>query len=41
MTKRTYSQKDGTEWVWEETTELVKLLTNLHKTKEKPAIHTL
>ena len=36
MTTRTYTQKDGTIWQWEETPELVKLLTKLHnKEKEK------
>lgn len=30
MTTRTYTQKDGTEWSWEETPELVELLKQLH-----------
>lgn len=34
MTTRTYTQKDGTEWSWEETPELVKLLKELHNSKE-------
>jgi hypothetical protein len=34
MTTRTYTQKDGTIWEWEETPELVKLLAELHS-KEK------
>lgn len=34
MTTRTYTQKDGTEWSWEETPELVKLLKELHAPKE-------
>lgn len=31
MTKRTYTQKDGTEWDWEETPELAQLLQQLQK----------
>jgi hypothetical protein len=31
MTKRTYTQKDGTIWEWEETNELVELLKQLHQ----------
>jgi hypothetical protein len=30
MTTRTYTQKDGTIWEWDETPELVKLLSQLH-----------
>ena len=30
MTKRTYTQKDGTIWEWDETTELLQLLKELH-----------
>jgi len=30
MTKRTYTQKDGTIWEWDETAELVKLLKEIH-----------
>jgi hypothetical protein len=33
MTKRTYTQKDGTVWEWEETAELSKFIKKLH-TKE-------
>jgi hypothetical protein len=33
MTKRTYTQKDGTIWEWEETPELIKILEQLHKEK--------
>ena len=36
MTKRTFTQKDGTIWEWNETTELVKLLTELHTNKSTP-----
>lgn len=35
MTTRTYTQKDGTEWSWEETPELLQLLQQLHETKEE------
>jgi hypothetical protein len=35
MTTRTYTQKDGTIWEWEETPELLKLLTEIHSEKEK------
>jgi hypothetical protein len=31
MTLRTYTQKDGTIWEWEETNELVELLKQLHQ----------
>lgn len=30
MTKRTYTQKDGTEWSWEETLEVLEALKNYH-----------
>jgi hypothetical protein len=30
MTKRTYTQKNGTIWEWEETPELLKALKELH-----------
>ena len=30
MTKRTYTQKDGTIWEWDETPELLKLLKELY-----------
>jgi hypothetical protein len=30
MTKRTYTQKDGTIWEWDETPELLRLLKELH-----------
>lgn len=36
MATRTYTQKDGTIWEWEETPELVKILSEIHK-KEKDA----
>jgi len=35
MTTRTYTQKDGTIWEWEETPELLKLLAEIHSEKEK------
>jgi hypothetical protein len=35
MTTRTYTQKDGTIWEWEETPELLKLLVEIHSEKEK------
>jgi hypothetical protein len=35
MTKRTYTQKDGTIWEWEETNELVELLKQLHQTQRE------
>ena len=31
MTQRTYTQKDGTEWTWEETPEVVKALKEYHE----------
>ena len=30
MTTRTYTQKDGTIWEWEETIELARYIKNLH-----------
>lgn len=36
MTTRTYTQKDGTIWEWNETPELLKLLTELHTNKSTP-----
>jgi hypothetical protein len=33
MTTRTYTQKDGTIWEWEETLQLLKQLEELHKQK--------
>lgn len=30
MTVRTYTQKDGTIWEWEETAELAQYIKNLH-----------
>lgn len=38
MTKRTYTQKDGTIWEWDETPELLKLIEELHSNKESPRI---
>lgn len=35
MTTRTYTQKDGTVWEWEETPELIKLLEEIHKKEQK------
>jgi hypothetical protein len=35
MTTRTYTQKDGTVWEWEETKELVKILKQIHKNKNE------
>jgi hypothetical protein len=34
MALKTYTQKDGTIWEWEETSELVKLLLKIHNRKE-------
>lgn len=31
MTKRTYTQKDGTIWEWEETQEVIEALKKLHE----------
>jgi hypothetical protein len=36
MTTRTYTQKDGTIWEWNETPELLKLLKELHTDKPTP-----
>jgi hypothetical protein len=33
MTKRTYTQKDGTIWEWDETPELLQLLKEIHADK--------
>lgn len=33
--KRTYEQKDGTIWEWEETNELVEQLKQLHQPKSE------
>lgn len=33
MTTRTYTQKDGTIWEWEETLQLLRQLEELHKQK--------
>jgi len=33
MTKRTYTQKDGTIWEWNETPELLRLLKELYTNK--------
>ena len=30
MATRTYTQKDGTIWEWEETPELLNILTQIH-----------
>ncbi len=35
MTKRTYTQKDGTIWEWKETNELVELLKKLHQSQRE------
>jgi hypothetical protein len=35
MTTRTYTQKDGTIWEWEETNELVELLKELHQSQSE------
>lgn len=39
MTKRTYTQKDGTTWEWEETVEVLEALKKLHEnpTESNPA----
>jgi hypothetical protein len=34
MTTRTYTQKDGTIWEWEETPELIQQLQELHKKED-------
>lgn len=31
MTTRTYTQKDGTVWEWEETPELIQQLKEIHQ----------
>jgi len=31
MTTRTYTDKNGNEWSWDETTELLELLKQLHQ----------
>jgi hypothetical protein len=35
MTTRTYTQKDGTIWEWEESNELVELLKQLHQLQSR------
>jgi hypothetical protein len=35
MTTRTYTQKDGTIWEWEETVELLQQLKELHEEKDE------
>lgn len=35
MTTRTYTQKDGTIWEWEETPELVEILKQIHSKENK------
>jgi hypothetical protein len=35
MTTRTYTQKDGSIWEWEETNELMELLKQLHQPKSE------
>jgi hypothetical protein len=37
MTKRTYTQKDGTIWEWDETPELLRLLKEIHTEKPTPS----
>ncbi len=37
MTKRTYTQKDGTIWEWDETPELLQLLKELHTKESTPS----
>lgn len=37
MTKRTYTQKDGTIWEWDETPELLQLLKELHANNQTPS----
>jgi hypothetical protein len=34
MATRTYTQKDGTIWEWEESKELLKILKEIHSKKE-------
>jgi hypothetical protein len=34
MKTRTYTQKDGTIWEWEETPKLLELIKTLHEKKE-------
>ncbi len=33
MATRTYTQKDGTIWEWEETSELLSILAQIHSQK--------
>jgi site-specific DNA-adenine methylase len=35
MTTRTYTDKNGNEWSWDETTELLELLKQLHQSKSQ------
>ena len=35
MTTRTYTQKDGTIWEWEETPETIEALKQLHETVQQ------
>jgi hypothetical protein len=35
MTTRTYTQKDGTIWEWDETPELLQQLNQLHQPQSK------
>lgn len=38
MTKRTYTQKDGTIWEWNETPELLRLLKELYANNRTSSI---
>jgi hypothetical protein len=42
MTTRTYTQKDGTIWEWEENAEVLELLKQLHQlqSQEQPKSST-
>ena len=35
MTTRTYTDKNGNEWSWEETNELLELLKQLHQSQSE------
>lgn len=37
MTTRTYTQKDGTIWEWEESSELLQILKEIHSTESETA----
>ena len=35
MTERTYKDKNGNDWIWEETPETIQALKELHEAVEK------